>query len=435
MSSDTRRPVFYGWYILAASVVIELFGLGFGIFAITTVYPYIIDTFPDWSRSTVFLPTSLIILMVGLMSPVTGWLLDRYPIRWLFTVGILVQGVALFLFAHVQTPAQYVGSSLLLGLGMSGVTILPNQVLVSRWFHARVGLVNGIVLAATALGAAMAPALITRLIEAFDWRSAFTMMAVFASVPPLIAVLLVVRSRPEEMGLRPYGSDASPAADTTPLSGIGLAEAMRLPVFWIFAGAIFLGGMPCYSFNKHILVFLKELGFDPVSAADHKSFFFFVSACARLLFGALADRLDRRNLLLAEIVLIAAGFPILFLVPSHPQLLLPALLLFGAGYGGLLPSIPILGVHYFGRRHLGAILGAYKVAYDLAAAGAPLLTAAMYDHYGSYAASMVLLTAFAWIAVGLVAFGMPHALALPASDAAAAMPARRARPAGRAEPG
>lgn len=410
MPPAARAPIFYGWYVLAASVVIELFGLGFGIFAITTVYPYIIDTFPGWSRSTVFLPTSLIILTVGLMSPVTGWLLDRYPIRRLFTLGIAVQGAALFLFAHVRTPAQYVGSSLLLGLGMSAVTILPNQVLVSRWFHARVGLVNGIVLAATAFGAALAPALITRLIEALDWRTAFVIMAAVATVPPLLAARLVVRGRPEEMGLRPYGSDAPGAAAAAPPSGLSLADAARRPAFWMFAGAIFLGGMPCYSFNKHILVFLRELGFDPVSAADHKSFFFFVSACARLVFGWLADRVDRRNLLLLQIVLIAGGFPILFLVPGHPQVLLPALLLFGAGYGGLLPSIPILSVHYFGRRHLGVILGAYKVAYDLAAAGAPLLTAVLYDHSGSYAAPMVLLSAMAWVAVGLVAFGMPRQL-------------------------
>lgn len=410
MPASERTPLFYGWYVLAASVVIELFGLGFGIFAITTVYPYIIDTFPDWSRSTVFLPTSLIILTVGLMSPVTGWILDRYPIRWLFTIGIAVQGVALFLFAHVQTPAQYVASSLLLGLGMSGVTILPNQVLVSRWFHARVGLVNGIVLAATALGAAIAPALITRLIEALDWRTAFEMMAAIATLPPLLVTLLIVRSRPEEMGLRPYGADAPAGAPTTPLGGLSLREAVRRPAFWVFAGVIFLGGMPCYSFNKHILVFLKELGFDPVTAADHKSFFFLVSACARLLFGWLADRVDRRNLLLLQLVLIAGGYPILFLVPSHPQVLLPALFLFGAGYGGLLPSIPILAVHYYGRRHLGTILGAYKIAYDLAASGAPLFTAALYDHYGSYTVPQICLTVSAWVAVGLVAFGMPHRL-------------------------
>jgi len=409
MPPAERPPTFYGWYVLGASVVIELFGLGFGIFAITTVYPYIIDTFPTWSRSTVFLPTSLIILVVGAMSPIIGWLLDRYPIRWLFTIGILIQGVALYLFAHVETPAGYIGSSLLLGFGMSGVTILPNQVLVSRWFHARVGLVNGIVLAATAFGAAMAPALITRLIEALDWRTAFTMMAGIATVPPLVVVLLIVRSRPEEMGLRPYGSGTA-AAPAPPLAGIALADAARLPAFWIFAGAIFLGGMPCYSFNKHILVFLKDLGFDPISAADHKSFFFFVSGCARLVFGGLADRLDRRNLLLVQVVLIAGAYPILFLVPSHPDVLLPALFLFGAGYGGLLPSIPILTVHYFGRRHLGTILGAYKVSYDLAAAGAPLLTAALYDHYGSYTVPMVVLTVLAWTGVGLVLFGMPHQL-------------------------
>lgn len=399
---------FYGWYVLAASVVIELFGLGFGIFAITTVYPYIIDTFPDWSRSTVFLPTSLIILLVGGLSPLIGYLIDRYSIRIIFVAGILVQGTALLLFSRVQTPVQYVAVSLLLGIGMSGVTILPNQVLVSRWFQSRVGLVNGIVLGATALGAAIAPALITRIIVAADWRTAFIIVALLASVPPLLVVLTVVRDRPQDMGLQPYG--AAPAAAAAPLEGMTLRDAARRPTFWVFAAVIFLGGMPCYSHNKHILVFLKELGFDPISAADYKGFYFFVSACGRLLFGWLADRTDRRNLLAFQVFLIGVGFPLLFLVPAHPSVLIPSLLLLGAGYGGLLPSVPILSVHYFGRAHLGTILGAFKISYDLAAAGAPAFTAALYDHYGSYTVPQVWLTAFAWAALLLVVFGLPHQL-------------------------
>src|SRR6185436_15287715 len=139
-------------------------------------YPYIIDSFPNWSRTTVFAPTTIIIGIVGAMSPLTGIIVDRYPIRLLFCIGICIQTVALFLFSRVQTPFDYFATSALLGVGMSTVTILPNQVLVSRWFHQRVGLVNGIVLAATALGAAIAPALITRIIEASDWRTAFTWM-------------------------------------------------------------------------------------------------------------------------------------------------------------------------------------------------------------------------------------------------------------------
>lgn len=400
------RRVFYGWYVLAASVVIELFGLGFGIFAITTVYPYIIDTFPDWSRSTVFLPTSLIILLVGAMSPLIGYLIDRVSIRLVFVAGILIQGTALFLFSRVQTPAQYIVISLLIGLGMSGVTILPNQVLVSRWFHSRIGLVNGIVLGATATGAAIAPALITRIIEATDWRTAFVIVALLASVPPMLVVLTLVRDRPADLGLQPYGSASAPASP----AGMTLAAAARRPVFWIFAAVIFLGGMPCYSHNKHILVFLKDLGFDPISAADYKSFYFLISALGRFGFGWLADRVDKRDLLVVQVLLIAVGFPLLFLVPRHHEILLPALFLVGAGYGGLLPSVPILAVHYFGRAHLGTILGAYKIAYDLAAAGAPVFTAALYDHYGNYTVAQAWLTGFAWMALVLVVVALPRQL-------------------------
>jgi MFS family permease len=402
------RRTHYAWYVLAASVVIELFGLGFGIFAITTVYPYIIDSFPGWSRQQVFLPTSLIILLVGALSPLIGYLIDRYSIRLIFVIGIVIQATGLFLFSRVQTPTQYLAVSLLIGLGMSGVTILPNQVLVSRWFSARVGLVNGIVLGATALGAALAPALITRIIEATDWRTAFVIVATLAGVPPMLAVLTLVRDRPSDVGLEPYGA-GDPAADAAaPATGLTLREAIRWPPFWIFAAVIFLGGMPCYSHNKHILVFLKEQGFDPISAADYKSFYFFVSACGRLLFGWLADRTDKRNLLALQVLLIAVGFPLLFLVPDHRGLLIPALLLAGAGYGGLLPSVPILTVHYFGRAHLGTLLGAYKIAYDLAAAGAPAFTAALYDHYGNYTVAQIWLTGFAWTAVLLVVLGLPR---------------------------
>jgi sugar phosphate permease len=406
-------PVFYGWYILAACVLIELFGLGFGVFAITTVYPFIIDTFPDWPRTTVFLPTSIIIATVGAMGPITGAFIDRFSIRILFVAGILVQSAALYLFSKVDTPAEYLAVSALVGLGMSGVTILPNQVLVSRWFHARVGLVNGVILSATALGAAMAPALITRIIAASDWRAAFEWMAVLALVPPLIAVLALVRDHPADMGLEPYGAHptAPPAADqrrdrpgTDP--GVRLGEAMSSPVFWFLGAAVFFAGMPCYSYNKHILVHLKELGYSPVQAADYKSFFFLIAAGSRLSFGWLCDRFDKRRMMLLHCACIAAGYPLLLFIGPYPQLLIPCLLIVGIGYGGLLPAMPILSVTYFGRAHLGTILGVYKISYDVAASGAPLLTAYLFDRYATYAVPDVLNTVFAWIGVALVAIGV-----------------------------
>ena len=391
-------------------MVIELFGLGFGVFAITTVYPYIIDTFPTWSRTTVFAPTSIIISIVGLMGPITGILLDRYPIRYIFAAGIIVQSVALYLFSLVQTPAQYLAVSALVGIGMSSVTILPNQVLVSRWFHERVGFVNGIVLAATALGAAIAPALITRIIEVSDWRTAFTWMGVAAFVAPMAMVLTIIRDSPASMGLEAHGSLGAAANAAAEATHYTLREATGSTTFWIFGLAVFLGGMPCYSYNKHILVFLKELGYAPVQAADYKSLFFLVSACSRVSFGWLCDHFDKRNMVLIHFALIGLGYPLLLLVPTHRELLVPCLCIVGIGYGGLLPSMAIMSVHYFGRAHLGKILGVYKIAYDIAAASAPLFTAYLFDLYHTYFVPDAWLTLFAWIGVGLVFFGMGHNL-------------------------
>jgi MFS family permease len=405
--AETRSPsraeaprgsrVFYGWWVLAASVVVELFGLGFGIFAITTVYPYVIDTFPDWSRTTIFAPTSIVIACAGVLAPVTGALVDRVPVRALFAVGIVLQTTALLWFSRVATPATYLAASALLGVGLACVTILPNQVLVSRWFRSRVGVVNGILLAATALGAAIAPPLITRLVEALgDWRLAFAWIAALAFVPPMLVTLLLVRDRPEDMGLRPLGEATT---DTTHAdeAGVSLGVAARTVTFWALLGAIFLGGLPCYSFNKHILVFLKEAGWAPVPAADMKSLFFTTSAVGRLIFGWLCDHYDRRRVFLAHLALVALAYPFLQLVPSHPRVLAPVLIALGLGYGALLPAMALLAITYFGRRHLGTILGVLKAGYDLAAATAPLFTAALYDAFGGYAVPDRINAAIAWV--------------------------------------
>ena len=70
----------------------------------------------------------------------------------------------------------------------------------------------------------------------------------------------------------------------------------------------------------------------------------------------------------------------------------------------------IMSAHYFGRTHLGKILGVYKIAYDTAAAGAPLLTAYLFDVYGGYTVPDICNSIFAWIGVGLVFFGLKSTL-------------------------
>jgi MFS family permease len=234
----------------------------------------------------------------------------------------------------------------------------------------------------------------------------------------MVVVLAIVRDRPADMGLVPSGTDRCTIA--LPLHGLTLGQAARTASFWALVAAVFLGGMPCYSFNKHVLVFLREAGFDPIKAADMKGLYFFVSGCSRLSFGWLCDRYDRRRTTLVHLGCIALGYPLILQVPAHPEFLLPCILIVGIGYGGLLPSIPILTVHYFGRRHLGTILGVFKVPYDVAAATAPLFTAWLYDLYGGYAVPERWNCAFALVGFGIAATGLARGSLVRSTAPAAA---------------
>ena len=84
---------------------------------------------------------------------------------------------------------------------MSGVTILPNQVLISRWFTSRLGLANGIVSSGTVLGGALSTMVVTLATEAWGRRGAFLLLAALCAVAALLG--LQMKSRPTARAAKP----------------------------------------------------------------------------------------------------------------------------------------------------------------------------------------------------------------------------------------
>jgi MFS family permease len=388
----------YGWWIVLAAVAIEFFGLGFGVFALTASYPYLIEGF-GWSRTAVVASMTFVVTTVALLGPVTGVLLDRYPIRRMFIAGSLIQATALATLSAVQTLPQYYAACVLLGVGMSGVTVLPNQVLVARWFRARLGLVNGIITAATVLGGAASPLLVTLLAERAGWRTGFLVLAGLVGTLPPLVVALLVRERPADVGLAPYG-DAEPEA-AVPAHG-SLGAAAREPVLWLLAVALFCGSWPCYAATKHIILYLRGLGVDPMASAATLSWMLLAASAGRLIFGFLWDLAPPRAVLLADYVLLVAGAFLLFAAHDATARVV-FVVVFGLGYGGLMPLVPLTVVAWFGRRGMGAVLGCFKLFYDAAAALAPLSTAWFYDQRGSYDFAFTLNAGLPCVALAIVA--------------------------------
>jgi len=412
----------YAWVVVVASLLIEFFGIGFGFFALVASYPYF-ETL-GWARTTVVGSSSVMITTIAILSPVTGAYMDRRSIRQLFVAGGLVMALGHALIGMAETPlAFYVGAAVL-GVGMAGVTVLPNQVLISRWFKSRLGLANGLISAGTVLGGSLSTMVVTLCSESYGRRTAFFILAAcVGTVPPLLGYF-VVRDHPADMGLEPY-DEGEPRPTLVPRdTPLTLSDMFANADFWLLTLGLLFATVPCYTSNKHLILYLHDLGLEATYAASVKSLMILIAGGGRLIAGLLSDRFDRYWTLVGIYVLSAVSFPLVFLMPSEPALVAYAIL-FGLAYGGVMPMMPIMVVEVFGLGALGLILGVMKVAYDAGAATAPLAAAYAHDQLGNYD----LVFALNW-ACALVAVVCAVALAVRHRRSAALAYQRRAVAAG-----
>lgn len=381
----TPRRIHYAWWIVTAAVVIEFFGIGFGIFGLSALYPYLIAEF-GWSRTEVMASMTVIVTSVAIFGPITGTVTDRWSIRRLMMVGSVVEAAGLFGLSQVETRTQYLAACAVLGVGLSGVTVLPNQILVTRWFRSGLGTVNGVITAATMLGGALAPLFATRIAETAGWRAAFVAFAASVAVFPPLMAAFVVRDRPSDLDLSPFGETDAPPMLPPPRGAV--AAVLRDPRLWLLGVGLFGASWPCYAATKHIILYLREIGVEPLPAAATLSWMLGFATFGRLLFGFLWDFFPARTILLLDVSLLA-GASVLLLWASDPTVRWIYVVVFGLGYGGLMPLIPLTVVSYFGRQLMGTVTGCFKAFYDLAAALAPIVTAQLTDRSGSYETAFV----------------------------------------------
>src|SRR5258708_2009453 len=211
MNSLSKKPIYYGWWILASSILI-LYLTGTAVFCISAYYPSFIEKF-GWSRSRILFGNTILQWAFGGMGLVWGAVADKRGVRLVLSVGTACVALAYLLFTQINALWELYAIAAILGAGLSAMSYLPNQILQSRWFVRRRGLAIGVINAASALGGATAPIIITSLIVPFGWRSTMGLIDVlFWTLPPLL-IIFVIRERPEELGLYPDGAASAATAD------------------------------------------------------------------------------------------------------------------------------------------------------------------------------------------------------------------------------
>ena len=208
MHLNQKHPkVFYGWYIVGASLLIDLYISGGVSLGFTAVFEPIAKEF-GWSYTQISLAVSLQGLEVGILAPLAGFLVDRWGPRRMVFGGALIVSLGLMLLSRVSSLGMFYGAFALIAIGMSACSGTVLMTAVANWFRRKAGIATGIALSGVGLGGLMVP-LVTMLVDTFTWQTAMFSfgLGMLAIGLPLS---LLLRHRAEQYGYRPDGEESNP---------------------------------------------------------------------------------------------------------------------------------------------------------------------------------------------------------------------------------
>ena len=383
-----RRPLYYGWWVLAATAVIEMLTIGStsysaGLFVLPLQHEF------SLSRAAANSPLPISFIGAAVMAPLAGYLLDRYSAQKVIAIGAIAFGLS-FAFIASSSSLLLMALALAIPAGFGGMAIGPltTTALTSRWFYRRRGRTLGIATVATSGGGIVVVPVLAWAIERYGWRSALFGEAFLILGIVLVLAIFVVRNSPSELHLEDHPENLGrPVSDmragTQDAQQWHYGAILATVNFWAvgFIFAVFT------AFAQALVVTLvpygAELGFSPASAALLISVFSVCAAIAKIGSGYIAEFTDRRVILIAATLAMVLSLGVLLTFADYPALLIASGAA-GIALGGVLPSAAELISVYFGAPSFGKVMG---MLYFAAVGGSVLAVyfiGAIFDSSRSY---------------------------------------------------
>jgi MFS family permease len=403
--------IFYGYWIVAFGLLCLTMCIGCGSFVYSLfVHPLQAEFF--WSRGQIMVGFTIFWVMMGIGSPIVGRILDRHGARRAISLGALVMGIGFVLLSMTNTlPFFYLGY-IFVGLGAAGIGPVSTSAVASNWFRRKRGMALGITAAGIGTGGVIMAPIVGYLLQAYDWRTAYFAMAIIVWVAIIPLALVIVRTRPGDVGLYPDG-DSAPAdaeqgdtARTPAVWGLTLAQAVRTAPFWLIAVSYLLSNGCVMAGLQSQGPNLDDIGFPTATAAAALSATGFGSGVGKLFFGWLCDYVKPRLVSAIGLTLQCLGILVLLQVRAESPMTMVwgAALLMGFGAGSWLPTMSLLVSRSFGLAFYGAVFGAINLAQSIGTATGPLLAGMMFDQMGTYRWAFILFAALYAIAIPAVLF-------------------------------
>jgi len=363
-----------------------------------------------WSAATLTGAYSVALLVSGLAAPFVGRWLDRHGPRALMTAGSVLGSLLVLAWAGVETTWSFYLIWAGIGLAMSATLYEPAFATLATWFERDRPRAMLVVTLAAGFASTIFLPLSGGLVEWLGWRRALLVLATILAALTILPHALLLRRRPEDLGLRPDGDPLPPAegetkrtaasAERSPgprnppgspddpgvritVPGVPLGDALRDPAFRWITVAFFLETLASVALGVHLIPYLTERGDSAAFAATAAGLIGAFQVAARVLATALGNRVSAVVLTGVVFAGQAVAVGILLSWQERPGVML-AVVLLGAGRGVVTLMRAGLIAEFYGRAHYGAISGMLAFFLTGARALAPVGAGVAYGVVGGY---------------------------------------------------
>jgi MFS family permease len=376
-SALARRDIHYGWVMVGVTFLTALVSAGAvgapGVFIVPLQKEF------GWSAAEISSALSIRFLLFGLMAPFAAALMNRYGLRNVALAGQLIIAASLIGSIAMTQVWQLIALwGVAVGIGTGLTALVLGATVAARWFSHRRGLVVGILTASVATGQLVFLPLLATLTERYGWRVALLLLCAALGVAAL-GVLLAMRDRPSDVGLRPFGDVSTeplppPPPANAPIMAAALGtlrDAAKTKVFWILFTTFFICGASTNGLIQvHLIPLCADFNIPQVQAAGLLAAMGIFDFFGTILSGWLSDRYDNRWLLFWYYGL--RGLSLLFLPFS--DFTFYGLSLFALFYGldwiATVPPTVRLTAQKFGPERANLVFGWVFCGHQLGAATA-----------------------------------------------------------------
>ena len=410
-----RQQYHYAWVVVGTGTMLRVTA-NFVSQAFAVILVVLQQDFA-WGVTAIVLAQVLRSVANALLSPVAGWVGDRYGARRSLLVAATLYVVGMLLLSTMDQLWQlYIYYSILLGLAQALFAVnIPTT--VAAWFKRKLGVAVGIQQSIGGMGASVTAPALALLLSQLGWQVAFWIIPAVGGVI-IFSLLAFFHGEPADRGMKPLGADAD---DPVPVradpataklrSKVFLQHARRTRAFWNLPFIHYLGCVGHSIVIWHVVFFATTRGVSLSSAAWIVTIYTVTSISSRLFIPILADRWGAKTAMLVPYFLQGLTVLMLFWADSPWQFYVFAAF-FGIGFGGEMSAFLIANRQYYGMGPVRSIFGFQHLGSGLGMAVGGLIGGLIYDFRLSDATP---LEVFGFITIGGGSYDLAWAISIAAS--------------------